>query len=586
MPKAPTSFLTPYIKDGVKHINYDLTVEKAESLRVHAQGGFPKKLISERRPAESDTILQYREKIFISVTKPYVAKVQNSIGKIRKSQDWSIQYPPESPIKEGETLQDYLEMNFPRNGSLTNWLFSVALRSYMCDSNAVALTLPLSFNVEASAYLQPYPVIFHAEQVIDYKIDQFFLMTDKEPIRYVHNQVTYTDGVKYWLVQPDTIQTFEYLPKKDTVTETFAIANPIGYMPIRWFNGIVDDWSVDSQVYESRFAPMVPKMDEAAREYSDLQAEIVQHIHSTIWSIQAQQCKTCLGIGRVPDELDAPVTCRDCSGKGTLPLNPYEHFQYKPAKPGEPQLPSPPIGYLSKPTEIAKLQDERIRQHLYDALAALNFEFLAEVPLTQSGVAKQVDKEELNNTVHAIAEDIVRLMDGVAYDCNEWRYHMVIPDRKKREEMLPVIHVPEKFDMVSETYLIESTKALIEAGVDAAIVNASQVALAEKMFNTDGKIKEFVRLKLMLDPFAGMKTEELSLMSMSGVVREVDLIINANINRYVQRALDEVEGFAELPQKEQIAKMIEYAKADKAELTAAAKPEPEEIDNGDQSEAA
>jgi hypothetical protein len=47
----------------------------------------------------------------------------------------------------------------------------------------------------------------------------------------------------------------------------------------------------------------------------------------------------------------------------------------------------------------------------------------------------------------------------------------------------------------------------------------------------------------------------------------------------VQRALDEIEGFAEQPIKEQIAKMVEYAKADKAELTAAAKPEPEEIDD-------
>jgi hypothetical protein len=579
MPKAPTSFLIPYIKDEVKHINYDAACEKAHALRIHAQGLYPKKLIGERRPSESESIQAYREKIFIPITEPWFAKVFNSIGKIRESQDWSIEYPVETPIKEGETLRDYCEFNFPRNGSITNWFFSVALRSYMCDANAIVLTMPLSFNVDASAYLQPYPVIFHSEQIIDYKIDQFYLLTDKKPVTYTHQQVTYTNGVKYWLIQPDTIQSFEYLPAKDTVTETFAIANPIGYIPIRWMNGVVDDWDIDSQLYKSRFASVVPKWNEAIREYSDLQATVVQHLVPTYWSIQAQQCKACAGIGRVPDELDAPVTCRECKGMGTLPLNPYEHFQYKPAKPGEPQIPNPPIGPVVKDTEIVKLQAERIKEHGFDGFASLNYEFMAQVPLDQSGVAKSYDRKESDNTTHAVAEDVVRIIEGAIYDTNEWRYHMIVPDRKKREEMLPVCHVPQKFDLVSETYLIENTKALIEAGVDAAIVNQSQKVLAEKMFNTDPHIKDFVGLKLDLDPFAGMKTEELSLMAMSGVVREVDLIINANINRYVQRALDEIEGFAEQPIKEQIAKMVEYAKADKAELTAAAKPEPEPIDD-------
>lgn len=563
MPSVPTSFLIPYIKDKVRHSFYDDAVKMAESMEVHTEGEFPDKLIGERRPAESDTIKDYRKVIYEPITVPVVEKVKNSLNKIRKSQDWSIQYPIESPISEGETLQDYLEYRFPRTTSLTNWIFSVAISTYVQDANACAVTLPLSFEVDATQYLQPYPVIFEAEQVIDYKEGEFFVLLEDTEVRYQFKGRTYTDGQKFWVLQPDTIQTFQYLPKADTLTETMNIANPIGYIPVRWFNGLVVDWSVDTQLYKSRFASMLPKLNEAVREYSDLQAEIVQHVHSTIWSVQAQQCTKCRGFGECPNEDETGfVQCRECRGKGTLPLNPFEHFQYTAPKAGEPQLPTPPIGYLQKSTEIAVLQDTRVRQHIYDALASMNMEFLAEVPLAQSGVAKAVDKEELNNTVHAIAEDLVRLMDGVAFDCNEWRYHMIVKDKNRRYEMLPTIHVPEKFDMVSEAYLVQSLKGLSEAKADAAIINAAQGDLAEKMFNTDPKIKEMVKLKLSLDPFAGMAREELVLMQSAGVVSDLNLTISANINEFVMRALDEVEGFAEMPRPEQKAIIEGYAVAE------------------------
>jgi hypothetical protein len=224
------------------------------------------------------------------------------------------------------------------------------------------------------------------------------------------------------VIQPDVIQVFHELTHMGKIVEILNIENPLGYMPIRWTYGQNVEMNAYTMLNESRISSIVPKLNEAIREYSDLQAEIVMHIHSTMWSMQPQQCKTCRGIGNVPRENSAPVQCPACSGLGLAPLNPFEHLVLAPPRPGEPSIPTPPMGYVQKDTEIARLQQERIQQMIYDALSSINMEFLAEVPLSQSGTAKQVDREELNSFVHSIAEDVVRIMDGVSYDCCAWRY--------------------------------------------------------------------------------------------------------------------------------------------------------------------
>jgi len=281
----------------------------------------------------------------------------------------------------------------------------------------------------------------------------------------------------------------------------------------------------------------------------------VQHIHSTMWAMQPQQCGRCKGLGEIPKENSAPIKCPSCSGKGLMPLNPFEHLILAAPRAGEPAIPTPPIGYVQKQTDIAKLQEERIRQHIYDALSAINMEFLAETPLAQSGVAKQVDREELYSFVHSIAEDIVRIMDEVIYDICAWRYSGVTNDIR---ELLPYIPVPERYDMLSGKVLVDELTSMVQAKVDPAIINAAQIELAGKKFN-DSDVKDMVVLKLRLDPFAGVPEENISLQRTFNAVRQNDLVIHSNINQFVTRALDEYDDFASLSYNEQMKVMNQYA---------------------------
>ena len=103
-------------------------------------------------------------------------------------------------------------------------------------------------------------------------------------------------------------------------------------------------------------------LDEAAREYSDLQAEIVQHIHSEKYAYTNSECPECHGAGTVRDKDGKNVTCTKCHGTGSvLQVSPYGVHLINAAKAGEQQLPAPPIGYIQKSADIARLQDERVR---------------------------------------------------------------------------------------------------------------------------------------------------------------------------------------------------------------------------------
>jgi len=553
MPSITEKFLLPYVENKLRHPLYDITTEKAHELNIHASGEYPEKLIGERRPAESIEIQSYRKKIFVPKTKPIFTKVYNSLMKIPRSPDFTIMFEDEVPSKvsKDETLKEYISERIPVWGSVSQWYWSIAFRHYLIDANAVVFTLPSNFDSQENEYYTPVPMVFTSDRIIDYREGEYYVLMTSDKIRYEESGSSFIDGMKFYVIQKDVIQAFHYYPYKAKFEEVLNVVNTLGYMPIRSMRGICTEQGEGFAIYESRIAGIVPMLNEVLREYSDLQAEVVQHIHSTMWSMQPQQCKECKGRGMMLRENSAPVRCTSCNGVGLAPVNPFEHLAIRQPSAGEPQMPTPPMGYVEKNTDIARLQEERIRQHIYDALSSINMEYLADVPLAQSGVAKQVDREELYSMVHSIASDSVRILSEVIEDINSWRFKESIQDVEILESMLPAITIPERFDLLSAQVLIEELKGMIEAKVDPAIINATQIDLTEKRFANDPYVRDTVKLKLKLDPFAGVTEEAVSLRKTFGVISEMDMIINANINEFVNRAMQEYDDFGEMDTKQQ-----------------------------------
>ncbi len=310
----------------------------------------------------------------------------------------------------------------------------------------------------------------------------------------------------------------------------------------------------------------LPKsLDEAAREYSDLQAEIVQHIHSEKYAYTNTECPHCKGTGFDREHKDKdgkPITCPHCNGSGhVLNTSPYGIHLIDAGRAGELQVSAPPIGYIQKDTAIATLQDQRVRNHIKDALAAVNMEFLAETPIDQSGVAKAYDANELNNFVNAIAEDLVRILDGVYALICEYRYLHIVPDPEQRRAMLPRINVPTKYDILNTSNLMAELSAARQANINPIVLRELEIDYAKKQFCTAPDIAKMTESTFDLDPLFGIAEEDKMTMLANGGITEQDYIISCNIQSFVRRAVNEDKLFYAKTYEQKMQTMRKYADA-------------------------
>ncbi len=520
--------------------------EFEDEMRVHADGKFPETLINERRPNEPETVLAYRKSIFVPKTKPFFSKIESTLQKIRRSSDWSIKYPNGAfdRVVDGEKLDDYSENNYPVFRSVTNWAFSLLLRNYLVDANALLLVAPIEIPVMENEYLKPVATIFNSVDVIDFVEGDYAVVRNKIGATYGNN----VEGDSYYVITTVAVHRYDQINSRRQFAEAYYFEHGLEELPVFKLGGIVVDVYGHHSLYESRISGIIPEFNEALREYSDLQAAKVLHLYPERWEYTQNECKDCNSTGRVRGEVNGEscnVTCNTCAGHGYVATGPYSKMLIKPAAADQLAMPTPPAGFVEKDVEIIKVQETSVNEHIYHGLASINFEFLASTPLSQSGTAKEVDKDELNNTVHAIAEDLVRIIDKVYYFIAMLRYGGQYT-RLEIMSMTPNIPVPEKYDILSTKYFDEQLTSAKGNKLNPAILNAMEVAYATKAFNNDLDIAEHVGMILKLDPLAGIaEDDKMSRLSNGGILL-LDYIVSSNINKFVDVATEKNMGFADM----------------------------------------
>ncbi len=557
--------LKMYFTDRKKYLFCDDSRKKEKEMRVHADGIFPETLINERRPNEPENVLNYRKKIFVAKTKPYFSKIENTLQKIRRSSDWSIKYPEESfdKIIEGEKMDDYAERRYPVFDSVTNWAFSLLLRNYLIDANALLMVAPLEIPDQENQFLRPVATVFNSCDVIDFVDEDYAVMENKSGCEYQVQGGRIKKGKSFYVVTTVSITRYDQVNDKGNYSPAYIFEHGLEMLPVFKLGGIVIEVSGINTLYESRIAGILPEFNEALREYSDLQAAVVLSMFPERWEYTQNQCTKCKGIGKVQEVINneqCSVVCTTCAGSGMVATGPYSKVVIGAVEADKHPLPTPPMGYVHGPVDIIKLQQESVKYHIESALAAINFEFLAEGPLNQSGTAKEVDKDELNNMVHSIAEDIVRIIDRVYSLIALYRYSVqYTPDEIR--EMLPMISVPEKYDILSAAYFDAQIKSAFENKLNPAITNQMQVSYATKVFNNDLDISQKVEMILNIDPLSGISEDDkMSRLSNNGIT-QLDYVLSSNINKFVDNAIETVKGFMDMDIVKQ--KEVVYGMAEK-----------------------
>lgn len=538
--------------------------KQCTAIRTHAEGTYPTDIIEEARPHESDEVRTYRKKIWKSKTKQVFMKVVNSLSKIRRSADWSIQYPEQTParIPEGERLEDYCEKNYPYFDSITNWAFQVLLREYLIDPNSVLLVLPIYVPEDQTEFLKPYGIIYGSKDVIDYRHNDYCVAENPLGCTYTEDGQVKT-GRSFYIMTTQDFFVYNQNSSKPTYKLALRYTHGIGYLPAYKLGAVLTKAVENDFLYESRVGSMIPSLDEAAREYSDLQAAKVMHIYPERWEITTRDCPECKGTGQIKLSQNAlPVPCTKCDGRGSAGSSPYQKLIIKQSALDSAtgsQIPVPPAGFVEKDVEIVKLQDEGVKAHLFEALAAVNMEFLAQIPLAESGVSKEVDRDETNNFVHSVAEDIVRIMDWLYYMIAKYRYGVQYTTDEQISEMMPSIEVPEHYDLFSTKFIEEELKSAKDNKLNPVLVSAMELSYASKKFNAEPDVKDMLVMILQLDPLANVSEDDKNSRLQNNGITQQDYVISSNIVQFVLRAMEEDKNFARKTLADKQAKMKEYA---------------------------
>ena len=565
--------LKAYFNGKKRYAFYEEANKEANAILVHANKIYPKDLIDERRPSESEAVLAYRKKIYKSKTKGPIQKILNELMKIRKADDWSIQHNKDkvpASIKEGEDPYTYFEVEFPIFQSVTNWVFTVLLKSYITEANSVVLVMPENLNATGAELFRPFPYWFPTASVLEFKEGYGAILKSRDKHTYTENGIEFTDGEIFYVIDKNEVEKYVQISSlREFEREGDAFKHNLGYLPAFKVGGQFSRAQEGNYLFESRINACIDPLDEAAREYSDLQAEVVQHVHSEKWVLETQKCEKCNGHGKTKQGTPAElVVCTQCKGSGNVGTSPYMHMVVKRAKVGEQQWTGDPAGYIKKPTEIVEIQDRRVDKHIYSALAAVGMEFLADVPLNESGKAKEVDRDPIHTFVNSVGEDLVKNMDTIYKISIDMRYQVVVPDKKTRKELLPKCNVPTKLDILSANYLVEEINKLRTGNVNPLIVIAAEIELANKKFSTNPKLRDRVVAVFELDPLPGISDEiKMSRLQNKGITIE-DYIVSCNIHQLVQTAFfqDEQFGTKKLDEQKKIILALAKPKIDDAKL--------------------
>lgn len=531
------------------------------------------RLIDLKRPSESDEIKAYRRVKYQPFTKRPLYKVYNSLRKVVKAPDWNIDYSNSEvarAVADAETLEQYCEYNFPIFNSIENWLYNYGMRAMLNDSNGLVVVLPMhkkDYGDPTELY-RPIPYYYNSKDVLDYVEDKYCVFVKSRSYQYGKEGLR-KKGLILGIVTKDGYYEAKQIDDKRNFNIELIGDYEFEYLNAWRLGGIPKKISDSDVLHESFLSPMLPDLDEMASDSSDFQAEKTQHIFNTMWYIQQQDCKHCMGTGKVMGKGKQSIECTTCKGLGVAPKSPYRDMVIKASTLDNDKVPIPPAGYITKPTEIVKLMMEIMNDNEYNALSSVNHEFLAEAPLNTSGTAKSLDRQEIQNFTYQIAYHVVEnILVPIYYFVNEFRYSELEPNAVKRQKQLPKISIPENFDFIDAALQSQYMQEAINNKMDANIIQSMEMDYAAKNFPNNTALRDNLKLKNILDPLPKLTPEEKSLLLGRSITLE-DVVISNYVTAFIKRALQEDDTFADKDYNEQVSKMKEYAQEKIKEMNSA-----------------
>lgn len=526
-----------------KHKYFDKCKDHHECMEVHVDGEKPNKLLKINRPNEPEDVRKYRLEVYKPVTKSSCDKVVNTVSRIFNPRLYRIVYKDNPPvIKEGEGLHEYLSEDYPFYINLMTYISEVGLRQIFSDPNGIIIVWPQTTDVAETEYFKPIPIYIESDYLYDFEDDKYYVWTpegDKKTVYILDN----VSKRKYVIgVEPGG---------KQSVTLVEEYVHGLGIPTAFRIGGVVKGNSMP-YYYESFIAGILPHWDKVVTMTSDLDGSIVNHLYMESYEWQVE-CDTCHGSGKHSREITfgpdagkmSEYSCNKCTGTGRITSRgPFGQLTInrEALNPDSP-IPTPPKDYIKKDIEPVRELKLIIKEEKEAGFAAINMEILNKVGENQSGVAKTIDRQDLDSFLLRVSNHVFKyFLPNIIYYTALWRYSKVTDVN----EYLPVIHAPKDFGVLSVNELMSEYQEAAKSKVSQSYLRR----IEEEIVNTKFGNNEMERLKnlaiIRLNPFPNKSSDDLLSDLASASIKREDWIKTNYIEMLVDIAIKEDEGFLDL----------------------------------------
>jgi hypothetical protein len=532
-------------KKQITHKYYKITVNHAEEMGVHVEGETPEKLLNINRPNEQEDIKRYRLESYQPVTQSLSEKVINTVNKVFNPRLWDMEFPE---MTTKDSLSKYLMEDYPFYRSIMNFITETFTTKDFSDPNAAIVVMPQDFEIKETEMFEPVAYVYKSEYLIDFEEDKYYTFLFGDTIKiFTDNQILYYRK--------------EVKGSKETWVLDFEYSHDFGVIPVFRIGGIIKGGK-QPYYFESWIRGVLPHWNQVVQLTSDLQAAYMNHLYMDKWEYttecEAEGCNggqveisalegTSLEVTGRSETKVITQNCTTCKGTGKVSRNPFGiHTINRDSLNPDSPLPTPPAGYVDKPIEVVDKVEERIRAEEKRGLASINMEIVQMVGEDQSGVAKTIDREDLNAFLSRYSRHVYEyVLPNLILYIAAWRYGETVEVTK----ILPQIHQPKEFNILSLNQIREEYKDASNSNVsDNYLMHIEKELVNSKFANND-----FARQKndtiIELNPYVGKNVDDLLTLRNLG---EKDWKIYKAIHliELVNMAIENDEGFLDLEMKE------------------------------------
>jgi hypothetical protein len=486
---------------------YGQNVEYSEKLKIHSKGENISYVLNRYRPTEPDFIKDYRKENVRAATKAYWQKAKRVIGKANRASGIDIRWEANTERTKEWTLRNKIRAK----------VFGEYLTVILEDPRSIFIVTDNTWfnDFENNGNPQNYEVfIFGSSQLL--------YVDEQNVIAMVR------DGFCVW---------FDYA--NGTITTYFKNEVTKQYTEFQNYDGLIGSYFFGggSENALSFFDAAVDFWSEALVQYSDLQGSIKSHAYPLPVVLNVQNCEDCSGTGKVFDNhRQRNIRCGTCGGSGSVALSPYSTVQVD-AKAYEknPSLPFPPVYYPQKDLKPIELLKSEYEANIMRGLESLNMEFLNNTGANQSGIAKAIDRDELNGTLY----------NWVDFLFNYLYQNIVKNAGLYIQKTLVQVYVilPDGFDVYGIEKAEEQLKAAREAKVPNNLLRSLEKDYIVKKY--DGlPIEQAFNIDLIDFDFTyGLDPEKAEIILLNGGYTRTDYQMSANLYPLLRKAYSTIEDF-------------------------------------------